>query len=200
MKGVAILVVVALLVGWGIFWKGVSRDEVLLEVEGSERVAKSKRERQLEGLRAKSSRVLSAESAQGKIEGFLSSNEMMGDWDQKTVVGFNELAYYWGVTDPRGAMEEAVAFVESLPSGREREVVAGSFAIAVARMNPEVAIEWAETITDQAKQDETMIRTLLHWAIVDREAAKSWVETAEMTPEVREVISKSSRFGNGEGE
>jgi hypothetical protein len=67
-------------------------------------------------------------------------------------------------------------------------------------MNPEVAIEWAETITDQAKQDETMIRTLLHWAIVDREAAKSWVETAEMTPEVREVISKSSRFGNGEGE
>jgi hypothetical protein len=121
MKGVAILVVVAFLVGWGIFWQGVSRDEVLLEVEGSERVAKSKRERQLEGLRAKSSRVLSAESAQGKIEGFLSSNEMMGDWDQKTVVGFNELAYYWGVTDPRGAMEEAVAFVESLPSGREGE-------------------------------------------------------------------------------
>lgn len=98
----------------------------------------------------------------------------------------------WAREEP----EEAVAFVESLPSGKERDVVVGSFAPVVARMNPEVAIEWAETITDQAKQDETMIRTLVSWAIADGEAAKSWMETADVTPEVREALSKNSHFGN----
>ena len=91
---------------------------------------------------------------------------------------------------------EAGEFVESLPKGEEREVVVSRFAPAVGKINPEVAIEWAGTISNQKKQDETMIRTLVQWALVDQEAAKSWMETAEVTPEVREAISESRFFGN----
>ena len=61
----------ALLVGFFIFWKGDSDDEEQSPgMEGSERVTKSPRERQLQDVRTKSARVLTVENAQGKIEDF----------------------------------------------------------------------------------------------------------------------------------
>lgn len=97
MKWTIGLVAVVLLGVMGWQWgPGFEDERSHQEVEGSERVMKSERARQLEEVRAKSSRLLNAESAQGKIEDFLNSTGNMSGWDQKTVGEFNALSYSWG--------------------------------------------------------------------------------------------------------
>ena len=63
----------------------------------------------------------------------------------------------WAKKEPVEAGES----LKTLPSGEEKNKVVARFAPAVAKMNPEVVIEWAETILNQAGQDVTMIRSLV---------------------------------------
>lgn len=98
----------------------------------------------------------------------------------------------WARVDP----VKAAGFVQKLTPGEERQKVISNFAPAIAKVDPEAAIEWAGKITDQEIQDTTMIRALVQWAVSDQEAAKGWMETAEVTPKVREAVATSPFFGN----
>ena len=100
-----------ILLGVWVLWDGDSGGEKEVSVsETRERELKSRRERQLAEVRSKATRVLSADSAQKKIEDFLNEHGGIRGWDQEMAGAFNRLAYHWGIVDPRGAM----AFVGSL--------------------------------------------------------------------------------------
>ncbi len=144
-------------------------------MEGSERVTKSPRERQLQEVRAKSARALSVENAQGKIEDFLDGHAGMLGWDQKTVREFNQLAYHWGVADPEGAM----AYVGSLNGPADltlRDRLTAQILRAWGLVDHEAALAWFETPGQEREKDsQTLVNVVQGMFYADPKAVDDFL-------------------------
>jgi hypothetical protein len=84
--------------------------------------------------------------------------------------------------------ELAVAFLERLPKGEERDSAISSFALTVVEDDPRTAMDWVESIESPGLREDSIFITGALWARQDPEGAKRWLENAPLDDKRRERI------------
>jgi RNA polymerase sigma factor (sigma-70 family) len=85
----------------------------------------------------------------------------------------------WGHNDPN----PAGAWLARQGSGPDSDPARMTFSRQVAELDPEIALRWAETITDPAQREATVVHVFQRWQARDAAAAQSFLQKTNWTPE-----------------
>jgi hypothetical protein len=89
------------------------------------------------------------------------------------------------------APEEAEAWLESASAGPTRDVAIDEFARATVDADPTNALHWVGQITDYELRRTRTLRYTRLWFAQDPDAAKTWLETADMPKAWRKQITNN---------
>ena len=70
---------------------------------------------------------------------------------------------------------QAAAWIERIPAGKSYDAAVSGYADGVAGLDPAGALQWAQTIADRTKRENTIERTFDRWRKSDADAAKAWL-------------------------
>lgn len=87
----------------------------------------------------------------------------------------------WSSTDPTAAAE----WLNAQPKGPKNDEVLSTFSSAIIDVDPESAVTWASTITDEAKRTENVSSLLEEWVAMDGDAARQWVAGSKLSDDLK---------------
>ena len=97
-----------------------------------------------------------------------------------------------GQTEPGGGSE----YLNDLPDSPTKDYAVSAFAREISREDPEVAMQWATSIQDEASCVSTLESIARNWYRQDQEAAQQWIEQSNLPRESVEKITAPSERGN----
>jgi hypothetical protein len=92
----------------------------------------------------------------------------------------------WSRTDSVAAS----TWLSEVQPGPQRDAAIVGFTTTISEFDPEVAVAWSNSISDPNKRVETLKRSIQSWTETQPEQAREWVNTAEMEPGLRSVLSE----------
>lgn len=87
----------------------------------------------------------------------------------------------WPDQDPNGV----AAWLTGLAPGPSRDFAIGAYVTKVAAALPEMAVQWAESIADEAMRQSQMKQVVVDWLVRDEAGARSWIAQSPLTESVR---------------
>ena len=86
----------------------------------------------------------------------------------------------------------ATTLIESLPEGQLRDGAVRAFAYEVKKNDPEGALAWASTMSDEERREDALDYIFRDWKTADTAAAKRWLENTDaLSPEKKkEMLGK----------
>lgn len=87
----------------------------------------------------------------------------------------------WSSNDPNSAAE----WLNAQAPGPENDEVLSTFSSAIIDIDPESAVTWASTISDEAKRSENVGNLLEEWIAMDGNRARKWVDNSPLSPELK---------------
>ena len=87
----------------------------------------------------------------------------------------------WSSTDPTAAAE----WLNGQPKGPLNDEVLSTFSSAIVDVDPESAVTWASTITDEAKRTENISTLLQEWIAWDGDSARKWVSSSKLSDDLK---------------
>ena len=87
----------------------------------------------------------------------------------------------WSSTDPTAAAE----WLNGQPKGPLNDEVLSTFSSAIVDVDPESAVTWASTITDEAKRTENISTLLQEWIAMDGDSARKWVSSSKLSDDLK---------------
>ena len=84
----------------------------------------------------------------------------------------------------------ASMWLSELPAGEQRDAAAASFSGVVQNYDPEVAVEWAASISDPNQRVERLSESLQVWMETNPLAADEWISSRDLDPVVRAYLSE----------
>ena len=102
----------------------------------------------------------------------------------------NELMQVWAQSDSIAASE----WLSQQPSGEQRDAAIYGFSQSIQRYEPAAAAAWANTIDHPDRRMARLTDSVRIWAQTDADAAQEWVNTAELEPAVRQMLSRNSSY------
>jgi hypothetical protein len=67
--------------------------------------------------------------------------------------------------------------------------VLSTFSNAIVDVDPESAVTWAMTITEEVKRNENLNGLLEQWVAMDGEAARKWVAGSKLGDDVKKKFT-----------
>ncbi len=95
-----------------------------------------------------------------------------------------QLVSNWAYNDVDGAAN----FVLTLNEGNERDKVVETLVRRVQEQDPEAAFQWAESIGNEQKRDQSVRQAANQWKDSDPNAARSAVNGANISDKMRQQI------------
>ena len=88
-----------------------------------------------------------------------------------------------------------------MPAGPAKDAAVASFARSVARENPQAAVQWAQTISNEKERQEALVRAVRTWSGQDAPAAQAWIASQTNLPaDVQQQMTQPvTREGRGDG-
>jgi hypothetical protein len=80
-----------------------------------------------------------------------------------------------------------------MPTSPQRDNAISGFSNGYAWQNPQVAIQWANDISDPALRTQTLTRTGQIYFRQNPEAARTWLESSNLPPETQQQILNPPR-------
>ena len=96
----------------------------------------------------------------------------------------------------RWAQSDAVAaaeYLQKLPAGSESDPARERYAASVLRQDPEGAMAWAGTITDEQQRQQTMVSLGRDWLRRDATAAQNWIAQSELPQALKDRFASRAR-------
>ncbi|MEM9016769.1 MAG: hypothetical protein AAGC68_07125 [Verrucomicrobiota bacterium] len=88
----------------------------------------------------------------------------------------------WSSNDPNSAAE----WLNAQPPGPQNDEILSTFSSAIIDIDPESAVTWASTISDDAKRSESISSLLQEWIAMDGNRARKWVDQSSLSPELKQ--------------
>lgn len=98
----------------------------------------------------------------------------------------------WANRNPNAAGE----WLNRQPPGPAQDEARGSFAMTVSRRDPESAMEWAKTISDENRRFGSIQMVYMQWAKKDPAAAEAALDAAGLPAERLQSIRQSAASNN----
>jgi hypothetical protein len=92
----------------------------------------------------------------------------------------------WSSTDPTAAAE----WLNAQPKGPKNDEVLATFSSAIVDLDPESAVTWASTITDEAKRTENISSLLEEWIAMDGDSARKWVAGSKLSDDLKKKFGQ----------
>jgi hypothetical protein len=100
---------------------------------------------------------------------------------------YDQIVQSWSSQDPNGAG----AWLGAQPQGPELDSARATFARNVASRDPESAMEWAKTVTEEQKRINAVEQVFKTWRKKDAAAAESALNNSGLPPEkIADVIKR----------
>lgn len=99
-----------------------------------------------------------------------------------------QVAQQWAAYAPA----EAGPWLETLPPGPSRDQAIGSFSGTIGQTYPEMAVQWAETISDVKTRDSRLENLARQWLRVDADAARAWISQSPLPENRRAALLGAS--------
>jgi hypothetical protein len=87
----------------------------------------------------------------------------------------------WSSTDPTAAAE----WLNGQPKGPQNDEVLATFSSAIIDIDPESAVTWASTISDEGKRGENLNVLLEEWIAMDGDSARKWVAGSKLSDDLK---------------
>lgn len=87
----------------------------------------------------------------------------------------------WSYTDPSAAAE----WLNAQPKGPQNDEVLATFSGAIIDLDPESALTWASTISDEAKRNENLQSLIEQWIAMDEDEAREWISKSQLSPDIK---------------
>jgi hypothetical protein len=94
----------------------------------------------------------------------------------------------WSSNDPSSAAE----WLNAQPGGPQNDEILSTFSSAIIDIDPQSAVTWASTISDEAKRSENVSMLLEEWIAMDGKRARKWVDKSNLDADTKQ------RFGTGQ--
>lgn len=91
----------------------------------------------------------------------------------------------WSSTDPSAA----AAWLNVQPKGPQNDEVLATFSNAIVDVDPESAVTWAQTITEEGKRNQNLNGLLEQWVAMDGEAARKWVAASKLGDDLKKKFA-----------
>jgi hypothetical protein len=98
------------------------------------------------------------------------------------------VARHWGLMD----MEGSANWINSLPHGASRDAAVRAFVTSIDGYDAALATSWAMTIQESGQRQESVGSAFGRWLQSDPTAARTWLETAQLTDDVRAVLTRAA--------
>lgn len=82
-------------------------------------------------------------------------------------------------------LASAAPLLKQMPDDKTRDEALRVFAGELSKTDPPLAMQWAETISDDAQRQVAMVTVASSWTLKDRVAATRWIEQSPLPPEAR---------------
>ncbi|MDF1861028.1 MAG: hypothetical protein P1U87_12495 [Verrucomicrobiales bacterium] len=92
----------------------------------------------------------------------------------------------WSSNDPSSAAE----WLNAQPGGPQNDEILSTFSSAIIDIDPQSAVTWASTISDEAKRSENVSMLLEEWIAMDGKRARRWVDNSGLDADTK------ARFGS----
>lgn len=92
----------------------------------------------------------------------------------------------WSSNDPASA----AAWLNAQPAGPENDEILSAFSGSIVDIDPESAVTWASTISDETRRQVEVTTILEEWIALDGERARQWVADSDLSPDLK------SRYGS----
>ncbi|MCP5537992.1 MAG: hypothetical protein H7A51_17380 [Akkermansiaceae bacterium] len=99
-------------------------------------------------------------------------------------LGFGMAFSTWAARDA----EAAGNHLNQMNDSPERDSAVTGFTRRIAYQNPRAAVDWASTITDPKMRNETLVHSGRAYLRKDREAARQWLASSNLSAEVQKRI------------
>jgi hypothetical protein len=80
--------------------------------------------------------------------------------------------------------------VNKLPPGKTKDQ---SIQLAVTQIEPALAAQWVQVISDPAIRQEASVQLAKSWLKRDTDAARAWIETSPLNQQSKDELLKSAR-------
>lgn len=88
----------------------------------------------------------------------------------------------WSSNDPNSAAE----WLNAQPSGPQNDEILATFSSAIIDIDPQSAVTWASTISDEALRGENLNMLLEEWIAMDGNRARKWVDKSGLSNELKQ--------------
>jgi hypothetical protein len=78
--------------------------------------------------------------------------------------------------------------LKQMPDDKTRDEALRVFAGELSKTDPPLAMQWAETISDNAQRQVAMVTVASSWVAKDRGTALRWIEQSPLPPEARQKV------------
>jgi hypothetical protein len=95
----------------------------------------------------------------------------------------------WTDQDPGAASQ----WLAKQPAGKMRDEAISQFLYSAARTEPESAIQWAGSISDESRRKERINWVAREWYRQDANAARAWVQSAQLDDAARKSLLDSMK-------
>ena len=90
----------------------------------------------------------------------------------------------WAREDPYSASD----YVINMDAGAEKDLAAATLTQNLVRQDPEMALLWAESITDPNLQMETLVPITNGWMNKNHEEATKWIQSSSLSEETKQEL------------
>ena len=81
--------------------------------------------------------------------------------------------------------------MQTFPAGEERDSMVSNFARQVVETDPEGALEWAATLTDEKQRERQIQQLASQWKSFDKARATNWIQSSTaLSPQAKEQLLK----------
>jgi len=98
------------------------------------------------------------------------------------------IAYEWGRRDPRAAGE----WLMKQPQGPELDGARQTYAYAVVKKDPVIAMEWANSVQGETQRPRAVEQIFQEWRVKDAAAAEAGLAATRLAPDIIQKIKQSN--------